>query len=491
MAPKSQTASSSNPLTIPKETNFLTIPSETEANARYKCFVRFLNTSYLRQTLTMNPPMYVDILEAFWRTTNCSLLAREDGTSFYEVTCSIGGKELVFGEKEVNETFGFKTEGHDAEANDKEIVDFLSLIKYVDEIDMGKLTKKHVRREWSFLFDALQKVFLCRKTGWDQISHIAVRLAHSLAYNQEINVGAIIVRELAQRLGKSPRNRGTEIFYPRFLQCILNHLDSQLHELEGIDTTKLAYPKSMSKVLFGTLDTRNQVDVKAAEAKESNPSLPNPSNDPPANKTVVIREPSAPVSQKTGVTKKKMKKRPLAIINESVEIGCEESESQLTRPKKKSKEIATTESSQQDLDVQKGVHLLLSMSSQQGIGIEKSSLPTTFYKESVQGQELTLDPRRNKGDDTLSGEHITLETPPISQGELPKSNLHHTSLPESTSNISSQQNSHSHDISAIDQSQSKSVIEPTSSDMVHDTMLTTQELSIPYGHGHAFTGTWR
>ncbi|KAK1388945.1 hypothetical protein POM88_017123 [Heracleum sosnowskyi] len=231
---------------------------------------------------------------------------------------------------------------------------------------MGKLTKKHVRREWSFLFDALQKVFLCRKTGWDQISHIAVRLAHSLAYNQEINVGAIIVRELAQRLGKSPRHRGTEIFYPRFLQCILNHLDSHLHELEGIDTTKLAYPKSMSKVLFGTLDTRNQVDVilsvtkhmqntfktytldqpiyhelswkgnaKADEATESNPSLPNPSNDPPANSTIVIRDPSAPVSQKIGVTKKKTKKRPLAIINESVEIGCEESESQLTRPKKK------------------------------------------------------------------------------------------------------------------------------------------------------------
>ncbi|KAK1364422.1 hypothetical protein POM88_039983 [Heracleum sosnowskyi] len=505
MAPKSRTAASSNPLTIPKETNLLTIPSETEAYPRYKCFVRFLNTSYLRQALTMNPPLYVDILEAFWRTATCTVMAREDGTSFQEIHCTIGGKQLVFGEKEVNATFGFKTEGHDAEANDKDMVDFMTLIKYADEIDMEKLNKKHVRMEWSFLFDALQKVFLCRKTGWDQISHIAVKLAYSLAYNQEINVGAIIVRELAQRLGKTPRNRGTEIFYPRFIQCILNHLDNQFHELDGINTSKLAYPKSMSKVIFGSLDTRNQVDVvlsvtqhmqdtfetytldkpiyhelswkgnaKTEGASESIPSLPIPSSDPPANCTIVIREPSAPISQKVGVTKKKTKKRTLANINESIDLGSEEPESQLTRQKKKSKKVATTESSQQDSDVIKGVNLLLSMSSQQDIVIKKSSLPTTLCKESAQGQELTLDSGEHKGDHTQSGEHINIETPPISQGELPKSNLNSSFLSESTTTqISSIQESHSHDNPALDHSLLDSVNDPLSSDMVLDTVLTT------------------
>ncbi|KAK1374023.1 hypothetical protein POM88_030216 [Heracleum sosnowskyi] len=208
MAPKSQTASSSNPLTIPKETNLPTIPSEAEANPRYKCFVRFLNTSYLHQALTMNPTLYVDVLEGFWRIAMVSTMAKEDGTSFQEITCTIGGKQLQFGEKDINEALGFKVEGHDAEANDTEMVAFLDLIKYADEIDMAKLNKKHVRREWSFLFDALQKVFLCRKTGWDHISHIVVKLAYSLAHNQEINVGAIILKELAQRLGRTVCGRG-------------------------------------------------------------------------------------------------------------------------------------------------------------------------------------------------------------------------------------------------------------------------------------------
>ena len=38
-------------------------------------------------------------------------------------------------------------------------------------------------------------------------------------------------------------------------------MDNKLHELSSIDNKKLAYSKSMSKVLFGSLDTRNQVDV--------------------------------------------------------------------------------------------------------------------------------------------------------------------------------------------------------------------------------------
>ncbi|KAK1354641.1 hypothetical protein POM88_047897 [Heracleum sosnowskyi] len=171
----------------------------------------------------MNPPMYIDLLEAFWRTATCTIMAKEDGTSFIEIHCTVGGNELQFGEKEVNETFGFKTEDHDAEANDKQMVDFMDFIKYADTIEMAKLNKRNVRREWSYLFDALQKVFLCRKTGWDQISHIAVKLAYSLAYNQEINVGAIITRELAQRLGKTPRGRGQN----SLLICMPVYLNSK------------------------------------------------------------------------------------------------------------------------------------------------------------------------------------------------------------------------------------------------------------------------
>ena len=104
---------------------------------------------------------------------------------FTQVSCLIGGKHLHFGEREINQTFDLKTENHDAVTTDDQMVEFLEFIHYAAAIDMGKLNKKNVRREWSFLFDALQKVFLCRKTGCDQISHITVRLLFSCLQSRD------------------------------------------------------------------------------------------------------------------------------------------------------------------------------------------------------------------------------------------------------------------------------------------------------------------
>ena len=101
MAPKIKSEASSS-LTIPETTNYLTIPSENEANTRYKCFVCFLNSSYLNGALFKNPTLYIDILEAFWRTATCNVIALEDGSSKTEINYDIGGKQLMFGETEVN-----------------------------------------------------------------------------------------------------------------------------------------------------------------------------------------------------------------------------------------------------------------------------------------------------------------------------------------------------------------------------------------------------
>ena len=52
-----------------------------------------------------------------------------------------------------------------------------------------------------------------------------------------------------------------EYLFPRFIQYVLNFKNDKLIELEGIDKHIIGYSKTMSKVLFGTLDAKNQVDV--------------------------------------------------------------------------------------------------------------------------------------------------------------------------------------------------------------------------------------
>ena len=138
----------------------------------------------------------------------------------------------------------------------------MDLIHYSSEIDLARAQQEICKEgmELSCMTPCL-KVFFGRKTGWDQISYIAQYLVYSLAHGRPINVGRLIMKELRGRLGKSPAKRGNEIFFPRFIQSVLNFKNDKLIELEGIDKHRIGYNKTMSKVLFGTLDAKNQVDV--------------------------------------------------------------------------------------------------------------------------------------------------------------------------------------------------------------------------------------
>ena len=97
-------------------------------------------------------------------------------------------------DEDFNKTFKLPKENVVPPAIDEELVDSMDLIHYASKIDLARLNKKYVRREWSFLYDTMLKVFDGRKTGWDQISYIAQYLVYSLAYGRPINVGKMIMK---------------------------------------------------------------------------------------------------------------------------------------------------------------------------------------------------------------------------------------------------------------------------------------------------------
>lgn len=74
-------------------------------------------------------------------------------------------------------------------------------------------------------------------------------------------MGKLILKELVTILGKSPAKKGNEFFLPYFIQSILNYKNNDLIEFPGMNKQRIGYTKLMYKVLFETLDTRNQVDV--------------------------------------------------------------------------------------------------------------------------------------------------------------------------------------------------------------------------------------
>ena len=138
-----------------------------------------------------------------WRSSEKSAtveeVALENGESRQVIICNIKTMAMRITEEDFNQVFKIP-EDVVAPSTDGELVDFMDLIHYSSEIDLARLNKKFVRREWSFLYDTMLKVFAGRKTGWDQISYIAQYLVYSLAHGRPINVGKLILKELTRRL---------------------------------------------------------------------------------------------------------------------------------------------------------------------------------------------------------------------------------------------------------------------------------------------------
>ena len=178
----------------------------------------------------------------------------------------------------------------------------------------------------------------------------------------------------------------------------------------------------MSKVLFGILDAKKQVDVPLGitshvrvifetypldqpiyfslymekahldEVAQSQPiqDKPKPSTTIPSQPQV-DSEPSASSSQNSEVTKKKRKKKePLVIVFENIndETIGENTESTLAslvprKKKQKSKTGSQYAPSQKDADIIIWENLILEVFSQQSVSIEKSILPNAPCTESI------------------------------------------------------------------------------------------------------------
>ena len=109
--------------------------------------------------------------------------------------------------------------------------------------------------------------------------------------------------------------------------------------------------------------------------------------------------------------------------------------------------------------------------------LKQSTLPNATCKESTPLQGHSLEGERSTlKAHTKSGEHIIVETPLFSQGELPKIHSTNTILSESTTpQISLETGDHS--IGSQEFEHQDTLLDvPISSDTVHDTVLTTQDL---------------
>ena len=314
----------------------------------------------------------------------------------------------------------------------------LNEINYVvPDANLGKIVRKNLRKEWSYFFDSLIKVFSSKINYFDAITSVIQEIAYGILYNHYHNLGELIIIEIGTKLGNI-ESRSKNIYYARFIMLIANHVALTL-DLEHPENQLACWVQN--KRLFKDLVRINmhestslrmpQVIQEFLSTCSVLPSIavmegvndPNPPTQAVKSKKITKTKfkTTSGVSQKASIVKtiKSQLEGSEQVGKKGEGIG----ESQTSLKNKEGEGVKNqpnhATSSQKDVNINKETNTILSTSSQKDLDIEKSSYPRAQNTEgNNQAKHITPNVRKKKGIKTKNalGKH-THDIPEIANLE--------------------------------------------------------------------------
>ena len=117
---------------------------------------------------------------------------------------------------------------HVKSPTESEIRVMINEINYVSLVaNLGKIVRKNLRKELSYFFDSLIKVFSGKISNFDAITLVIQEIAYGILYNHFHNLGETLLNEIGTKLG-TMESRGKNMYYARFIRLIANHVAPNL-----------------------------------------------------------------------------------------------------------------------------------------------------------------------------------------------------------------------------------------------------------------------
>lgn len=85
--------------------------------------------SYIKDALSANPTLYLDILEQFWRSATVEVTTLADGSSDYIIQCKVLDKDITVTTEVMNKALGLHQEQYSPLASESELVEFFDFIR--------------------------------------------------------------------------------------------------------------------------------------------------------------------------------------------------------------------------------------------------------------------------------------------------------------------------------------------------------------------------
>nr|GEY30410.1 hypothetical protein [Tanacetum cinerariifolium] len=203
-------------LTFADTHNMVAYLNKSDASEGFNQVIDFLNRSYIKYALTVNPTIYVSCIKQFWNT-----VVVKQSNDVTRLQALVNKKKLLITEAAIKDVLCLDdAEGVDCLPNE-EI--FAELARMGCEKPSTKLTfyKAFFSSQWKFLIHTILQSMSAKRTSWNEFSSAMASAVICLSTGQKFNFSKYIFESLVRNVDISFKF----YMYPRFIQLIFqNHL---------------------------------------------------------------------------------------------------------------------------------------------------------------------------------------------------------------------------------------------------------------------------
>nr|GEW01679.1 putative ribonuclease H-like domain-containing protein [Tanacetum cinerariifolium] len=210
--------------------------AQSEASKGFEQIIDFLNGSYIKYAITVNPHIYVSCIKQFWNTVTV-----KQSNDVTRLQALVDRKKVVISEAVIRDALRLA---------DAKVVDCLSneeiftgLARKGYEKPSTKLTfyKAFFSSQWKLLIHIILQSMSAKRTSWNEFSSAMASAVICLSTGRKFNFSKYIFESLVRNVDSSSKF----YMYPRFIQLIIqNQLEKEVQGndndvAQGADTAVL------------------------------------------------------------------------------------------------------------------------------------------------------------------------------------------------------------------------------------------------------------
>nr|GEW79865.1 hypothetical protein [Tanacetum cinerariifolium] len=189
--------------------------NKSDASEGFNQVIDFLNGSYIKYALTVNPNIYVSCIKQLW-----NIVAIKQDNDITRLQALVDKKKVVVTETAIREVLRLDdAEGVDCLSNE-EI--FAKLVRTGYEKPSTKLTfyKAFFSSQWKFLIHTILQSMSAKRTSWNEFSSAMASAVICLSTGGKFNFSKYIFDSLVRNVDSTSKF----YMYPRFIQLLIKKL---------------------------------------------------------------------------------------------------------------------------------------------------------------------------------------------------------------------------------------------------------------------------